>query len=54
MLQFTRGQRLRHDSETEQQQTIGLENELLSHRDADRRAVAEGLWIKQGFTRSHG
>ena len=43
-----------HDSETEQQQTIGLEIEGLSHGDAKRRAVAEGLCIKQSFTKSHG
>ena len=53
VLQFMRWQRIGHDSETEQQ-TIGLEIEDLSHRDANRRAMAEGLWIKQSFMKSHG
>ena len=53
VLQFMRWQRIGRDSETEQQ-TIGLEIEELSHRDANRRAMAEGLWIKQSFTKSHG
>ena len=53
MLQFMRWQRIGRDSETEQQ-TISLEIEELSHRDANRRAMAEGLWIKQSFMKSHG